>query len=67
MSGFAVSDRIRPYQNVFAFLILLTGLISLVVFPPHSLVALLTYYVPDDMPARRHVSFHCLTLPLIDH
>lgn len=62
-----VMSRSPTYQDVFAFLVLLTSLISLVVLPSHCFVTLLAYYVPHNVSACSHVSFHRLALPLIDH
>ena len=49
-----------------AFLVLLTGLVSLVVLPSYRLIALLADHIPNNMSARCHVPLHCFTLPDID-
>ncbi len=45
-------------QYKFALLVLLSRLISLIIFPPHGLVALSAYNVPHHMSPRGHVPFH---------
>jgi hypothetical protein len=54
-------------QNILVLLVLLTGLICLVVLPPHRFVALLAHDVPHDVSARRHIPFHGITLSDVDH
>ena len=56
------TDTLGSYKNVFPFLVLLTGFVSLVVLPSHRLVALLAYYIPDYMSASCHISFHRFAL-----
>lgn len=41
-------------QDVFSLLVCLVFLVSLIVLPTHTCIALPTRYVPDEMPSGRH-------------
>ena len=45
-------------EDKLAFLVLLAGLVSLIVFPANRLVTLFADYVSYNMPPRRHITLH---------
>ena len=55
------------FQDVFALLVLLTTLESLVILPSNGLVALLTRNISHDMTSSGHVSLGGLTLNHVDN
>jgi len=55
------------FQDVFALLVLLTTLESLVILPSNCLVALLTRNISHDMASGGHVSLGGLTLNHVDN
>lgn len=53
-------------QDEFPLLVLLAGLVSLVILPPHGLLALLTNHIPHLVPAGGHVALDGFGLGGVD-